>query len=70
MAAAFRNPPLGRQAYPEAVWQPLHFRVSGYEAVAADRQGVTDLFTNPKVRSIIQKKGIQLISYADLVKKP
>lgn len=43
---------------------------TGYEAVAADRQGVTDLFTSPKVRNIIRKKGIELISYADLVKKP
>jgi chitin disaccharide deacetylase len=38
----------------------------GYENVAIDRQGVTDLFTNDKVREAIRKKGIQLISYKDL----
>lgn len=41
----------------------------GYENVAIDRQGVTDLFTSPKIQELIQQKGIQLISYADLVKK-
>lgn len=40
----------------------------GYENVASDRQGVTDLYTNPAVREAIQKKGIELISYADTVK--
>jgi predicted glycoside hydrolase/deacetylase ChbG (UPF0249 family) len=40
----------------------------GYEDVAADRQGVTDLWTNPQVREAIKKKGIQLISYKDLRK--
>jgi len=40
----------------------------GYEDVAADRQGVTDLFTNEKVKAAIKQKGIQLISYKDLVK--
>ena len=38
----------------------------GYEEVAADRQGVTDLFTNEKVRALIKQKGIQLIGYKDL----
>jgi chitin disaccharide deacetylase len=38
----------------------------GYENVAADRQGVTDLWTNPLVMATIRKKNIQLISYADL----
>ncbi|RYY62228.1 MAG: ChbG/HpnK family deacetylase [Chitinophagaceae bacterium] len=41
----------------------------GYEDVSADRQGVTDLFTNKTISELIKKKGIQLISYADLVKK-
>ncbi len=40
----------------------------GYEQVAADRQGVTDLFTNEKVKALIKEKGIQLIGYRDLVK--
>lgn len=40
----------------------------GYENVAADRQGITDLYTNPAVKEAIQKKGIELISYADTVK--
>lgn len=40
----------------------------GYETVADDRQGVTDTWTNEKVKDIIRKKGIQLISYADLRK--
>lgn len=40
----------------------------GYENVAADRQGVTMAWTNPKVKEAIKKLGIQLISYADLKK--
>jgi predicted glycoside hydrolase/deacetylase ChbG (UPF0249 family) len=39
----------------------------GYENVAADRQGVTDLFTNKKVRERIKELGIELISYRDLI---
>lgn len=39
----------------------------GYENVAADRQGVTDLFTSARVRDAIKAKGIVLISYKDLV---
>lgn len=38
----------------------------GYEDVAADRQGVTDLFTNEKVKKAVKQKGIQLISYKQL----
>jgi CubicO group peptidase (beta-lactamase class C family)/predicted glycoside hydrolase/deacetylase ChbG (UPF0249 family)/lysophospholipase L1-like esterase len=38
----------------------------GYEQVAADRQGVTDTWTNPRVRELIKSKGIELISYKDL----
>lgn len=41
----------------------------GYENVAEDRQGVTDLFTNEKVKALIKEKGIQLISYKGLLKK-
>ena len=40
----------------------------GYENVAADRQGVVDVWTNPIVMEAIRKKNIQLISYADLKK--
>ena len=40
----------------------------GYEDVAADRQGVTDTYTNPSVKALIQQKGIQLIGYRDLKK--
>ena len=39
----------------------------GYEDVATDRQGVTDVFTNDKVKEAIKEKGIQLIGYKDLV---
>lgn len=38
----------------------------GYENVAGDRQGVTDLFTSELVKQVIQDLGIELISYADL----
>ncbi|MES2797193.1 MAG: ChbG/HpnK family deacetylase [Bacteroidota bacterium] len=42
----------------------------GYENVATDRQGVVDLWTNPKIRALIDQLGIELISYADLKKQP
>jgi hypothetical protein len=38
----------------------------GYEQVAADRQGVTDTFTSPRVRERVRRRGIQLIGYRDL----
>lgn len=38
----------------------------GYENVAEDRQGVTDMYTDAEVKEVIRKKGIQLISYKDL----
>jgi predicted glycoside hydrolase/deacetylase ChbG (UPF0249 family) len=41
----------------------------GYEDVATDRQGVTDTWTNEKIKELIKQKGIQLISYKDLLKK-
>jgi len=41
----------------------------GYEQVAADRQGVTDLFTNEKVKAYIKEKGIELIGYKDLIQQ-
>lgn len=39
----------------------------GYEEVATDRQGVTDVFTNEKVKTLIKEKGIRLIGYRDLL---
>jgi predicted glycoside hydrolase/deacetylase ChbG (UPF0249 family) len=38
----------------------------GYENVAADRQGVTDTWTDPRVQQAIESLGIQLIGYDDL----
>ncbi len=38
----------------------------GYEHVAQDRQGVTDTWTDPRVRAFIKAQGIQLISYGEL----
>jgi predicted glycoside hydrolase/deacetylase ChbG (UPF0249 family) len=40
----------------------------GYENVAIDRQGVTDIWTNPRVKELIKAKGIQLIGYNNLTK--
>jgi CubicO group peptidase (beta-lactamase class C family)/predicted glycoside hydrolase/deacetylase ChbG (UPF0249 family) len=41
---------------------------TGYENVAADRQGVTELFTGEKVKQAIRSYGIELISYNELLK--
>lgn len=41
----------------------------GYESVASDRQGVTDAWTDPRVKAVITGLGIQLISYADVAKE-
>lgn len=38
---------------------------SGYENVAADRQGVTFAFTSPIVKQIISERSIRLISYGE-----
>ncbi|HQD08479.1 MAG TPA: ChbG/HpnK family deacetylase [Flavihumibacter sp.] len=38
----------------------------GYENVAEDRQGVTDLFTSPAVKKAIISRGIKLVKFADL----
>jgi len=35
----------------------------GYEAVAVDRQGVTDLFTSSEVKAALKKKNISVIGY-------
>ncbi|GAB3506487.1 hypothetical protein GCM10027341_39620 [Spirosoma knui] len=42
------------------------FRHKGYENVAADRQGVTDLWTHPRIRALIAQNGIQLINYSQI----
>lgn len=38
----------------------------GYEGVAADRQGVTEAWTDPQVQAIIQRRDIHLVSYGDV----
>jgi hypothetical protein len=40
----------------------------GYETVAADRAGVTAAFTSEKVKEVIRRRGIQLVSYGDVLK--
>ncbi len=40
----------------------------GYENVAADRQSVTDLFTSEKIKEAIQRKGIKLVSYGEVIR--
>ena len=40
----------------------------GYYTVNEDRQMVTEMFTSEKVKQVIKDRGIELISYADLVK--
>ena len=37
----------------------------GYEDVAIDRQGVTDLFTSDAVKNALKRYGIEVISYSD-----
>lgn len=40
----------------------------GYEFVAADRSAVVEAWTSPLVLDVVKRKGIQLISHADLPK--
>ncbi|MFH0757220.1 MAG: polysaccharide deacetylase family protein [Bacteroidota bacterium] len=40
----------------------------GYENVNEDRQMVTEMFTSEEVKKVIEKRGIRLISYADLAR--
>lgn len=51
-------------AYDDAEMQAIHHL--GYEHVAFDRQAVTDLLINKEVQKVIEERGIQLVSYADL----
>jgi predicted glycoside hydrolase/deacetylase ChbG (UPF0249 family) len=41
----------------------------GYENVAEDRAGVTAAFTSPRVKEVIHRRGIELISYGDLIRE-
>lgn len=41
----------------------------GYEDVAVDRQGVTDMLKSPEVRKVINERGIKLITIAELTGK-
>ena len=41
----------------------------GYENVSEDRQSVLNLFTSPRVKALIKEKGIELVSYGQLIKK-
>ncbi|MBC8873765.1 MAG: polysaccharide deacetylase family protein [Planctomycetes bacterium] len=41
----------------------------GYEDVAEDRQGVTRAFTSPRVKEVIRRRGIRLVSYGDVIGK-
>jgi len=41
----------------------------GYMDVAKNRDGVTKAWTDPEVKEVIERRGIQLLSYADLKKK-
>jgi len=38
----------------------------GYENVAADRDGVTKAFTSERVKEVIRRRGIKLMSYGDV----
>lgn len=40
---------------------------SGYRNVAADRQAVRDLFTSPEVKAYIERSGIELVGYDDVI---
>lgn len=41
-------------------------RLKGNDRVAADRQGITDLYTSEQIKKLIKKLNVELISYADL----
>lgn len=40
----------------------------GYENVALDRQGVTEVWTDARVKAAVKKLGVKLISYTDLLR--
>lgn len=41
----------------------------GYENVAADRAGVTHALTSERVKAVVQRRGIKLVSYADVLEE-
>ncbi|ULQ52071.1 ChbG/HpnK family deacetylase [Flavihumibacter fluvii] len=49
----------------DAELQAIHH--IGYENVAEDRQGVTDLFTSEKLKEAIVRRGIQLVGYGKAI---
>ena len=57
---------LDHPAYNDAEMQTVGH--VGYEQVATDRQGVTELFTSPRVKQALEEKRIERISYNDLTK--
>ena len=59
----FLDHPAYNDSEMEEVWH------IGYENVAIDRQGVTDLLKNPQIRKIIEERGIRLIDYNYLTKQ-
>ena len=52
---------LDHPALDNAEMQAVHH--IGYEGVAVDRQGVTDLLTDNNIRELIQEKGIRLVGF-------
>jgi predicted glycoside hydrolase/deacetylase ChbG (UPF0249 family) len=54
-------------AYDTPEMQAIHH--IGYEHVAFDRQAVTEMLTDQRVKVVIEQRGIQLVSYADLKEK-
>lgn len=57
---------LDHPAYNDREMQAVHH--IGYEDVAFDRQGVTDLLTSDKVKKVIKDKGIELVNYNEVTK--
>ncbi|MCZ6794317.1 MAG: hypothetical protein O7J95_11960 [Planctomycetota bacterium] len=41
----------------------------GYENVAVDRSGVTRALTSPRVRQVIRRRGIELVSCGDVLRQ-
>ena len=42
---------------------------AGYDAVAIDREGVTEAWTSPAAKEVVRRRGIELIGYPDLVRR-
>ena len=55
---------LEHAAYDTPEMRAIHHK--GYENVASDRAAVTHAFTSPEVKAAIARRGIVLVSYADL----